>query len=283
MIKRAATDAQKMPKKRQSVTERKMMLGGLEMNYIKKNSEAWDNLVDTGCTWTIPVSAETIENAKNGIWNLLLTPEKYVPRNWFPENLAGVKVLLIAGGGGQQGPTLAAAGADVTVFDNSKKQLERDEMVAKRENLTIKTVQGNMQDLSVFQDESFDFIMQFGGGFVDSVLPVWKEAYRVLKKGGTMLAGHNNPNDCIFDLEEMEKGNFIVRHKIPYADITSLSKDEFDRITKTEGVFWGHTLHDLIQGQIDAGFLIAGFYEDAGDTPLAQYIPNFFATKAIKL
>lgn len=253
------------------------------MNYVKQNSEAWDNLGKIGYKWTMPISTEIIQNAKNGIWDVVLTPEKYVPKDWFPKDLIGLKVLLIAGGGGQQGPILSAVGADVIVFDNSKRQLEQDQMVAKRENLSIKTVQGNMQDLSMFENESFDFIMQFAGCYVDSVLPVWKEAYRVLKKGGTMIAGHNNPNDFIFDIEEMEKNNFVVRHKIPYSDITSLSKEEFDRITKTEGICFGHTLHDLIQGQIDAGFLIAGFYEDAGNSPLSEYIPVFFATKAIKL
>ncbi len=140
-----------------------------------------------------------------------------------------------------------------------------------------------MQDLSAFEDASFDFIMQFGGGWVDSVLPVWKEAYRVLKKGGIMAAEHNNPSDSIFDLEEMEKGNFIVKYKMPYSDLTSLAKEEFERITKNEGLYWGHSLHDLLQGQIDAGFLIAGFYEDIGASPLDEYAPTMFATKAIKL
>ena len=40
--------------------------------------------------------------------------------------------------------------------------------------------------------------MQFAGAYVDTVLPVWKETYRILKKGGTMIAGHNNPIDFIF-------------------------------------------------------------------------------------
>jgi hypothetical protein len=40
-----------------------------------------------------------------------------------------------------------------------------------------------------------------------------------LKKGGTMLAGHNLPFEFLFDVAEMEKGNLIVRHKIPYSDI----------------------------------------------------------------
>lgn len=253
------------------------------MDYIKKNADAWNKHAENGYVWSVPVSSEMVRNAKKGVWEVLLTPHKFVPKSWFPDELKGKKVLLIAGGGGQQGPILSAVGADVTVFDNSKNQLKQDEMVAERENLEIKTVQGNMQDLSVFKDESFDFIMQFAGGFVNSVLPVWKEAYRVLKKGGIMIAGHNNPNDFIFDLEEMEKGNLIVRHKIPYSDLTSLSKDEFERITINEGICFGHTLQDLLQGQIDAGFLIAGFYEDNGCSLLDKYIPTFFATKVIKL
>ena len=253
------------------------------MNYIAINSAKWDKHVEDEYIWSTSVSKETLENAKNGNWNVVLTPEKAVPQNWFPAEIQGKKVLLIAGGGGQQGPVFAALGADVTVFDNSRKQLEQDEYVAKRDNLVITTVQGNMQDLSVFQNESFDFIMQFGGGFVDSVLPVWREAYRVLKKGGTMIAGHNNPNEFIFDIEKLDKGEFCVRHKIPYSDIKDLAKEEFDRITESEGVCFGHSLHDLIQGQIDAGFLIAGFYEDAGFSTLSKYIDTFFATKAIKL
>ena len=37
--------------------------------------------------------------------------------------MKGLKVLCLASGGGQQGPILAAIGADVTVFDNSQGQL----------------------------------------------------------------------------------------------------------------------------------------------------------------
>ena len=163
------------------------------MNYVEKNSAVWDKSVenkDVYTAWTTAVSPEVIENARNGKWDVVLTPIKSVPKSWFPADFKGLKVLLVACGGGQQGPILAALGADVTVFDNSKRQLEQDEYVAQREGLNIKTVQGNMQDLSVFANESFDFIMQLAGCFVDSVLPVWKETYRVLKKGGVMLAGH---------------------------------------------------------------------------------------------
>jgi len=257
------------------------------MNYVEKNSAVWDKSVETKDTysaWTTAVSPEVIENARNGKWDVVLTPIKPVPKSWFPADFKGLKVLLVAGGGGQQGPILSALGADVTVFDNSKRQLEQDDFVAQREGLRIKTVQGNMQDLSVFADESFDFIMQFAGCFVDSVLPVWKETYRVLKKGGIMLAGHNHPFEFIFDVPEMEKGNLVVRFEIPYSDIKDLSPEEFERTTAEGGVCFGHSHEDMIQGQIDAGFLIAGFYEDKGcGYVLDNYIDTFFATKAVKM
>jgi len=252
------------------------------MDYIAVNSEKWDAHVAEGYIWTRPVPPQIIEEAKKGKWSVVLTPHKCAPRDWFPDDLRGKKVLLIAGGGGQQGPVLAAAGADVTVFDNSPAQLMQDELVAAREGLSIRTVQGNMQDLSVFADESFDVIMQFAGAFVDSVLPVWKEAHRVLRDGGVLLAGHNSPVEFIFDLERMEQANeLVVRHSLPYSDLTDLTEEEFQRVTATEGVCFGHTLTELIQGQIDAGFLIAGFYEDKGGSVLDAYIDTFFATKAI--
>ena len=70
---------------------------------------------------------------------------------------------------------------------------------------------------------------------------------------------------------------------ITYSDLNDLTEDEFKRIT-IDGVFFGHSLEDIIQGQIEAGFLIAGFYEDNGSgNILDNYIDMFFATKAIKL
>ncbi len=62
--------------------------------------------------------------------------------------------------GGQQGPIIAALGADVTVFDNSKKQLEKDEFVARRDNLRIKTVEYvNFQGKEPFYEKmGFDII-----------------------------------------------------------------------------------------------------------------------------
>ena len=120
------------------------------MKYIEENSTIWDERSENNDIWSIPVTSEMIQKAREGIWSILLTPTKPVPANWFPNELRGKKILCLASGGGQQGPILAAVGAEITVFDNSVKQLEKDRFVATRDHLDIKTVQGNMQDLSVF-------------------------------------------------------------------------------------------------------------------------------------
>lgn len=255
------------------------------MDIIKHNSKAWDGEVKAGNIWTKPVTSEIIEDAKKGEWGIYLTPTKKVPREWFGD-LNGKKVLCLASGGGQQGPILSAAGAEVTVFDNSKEQLKGDEYVAEREGVNIKTIQGDMRDLSCFEDEKFDLIVHpISNIFVDDILVVWKEAARVLKNNGTLVSGISNPINYIFDYKKLDKGIFEVKYSIPYSDLENLSKEEMDEFIEKNYPFeFGHTLEDQIKGQIDAGFVITGFYEDTygGKSALDKYINTYIATRAVK-
>ncbi len=256
------------------------------VDLIGYNRQAWDRETEKGNVWTQPVSRESIAEARKGNWKIVLTPTKPVPQDWFPP-LPGKRVLCLASGGGQQGPLLAAAGAQVIVFDNSPEQLKQDEFVAEREHLDIRTELGDMRDLSRFGAEYFDLIIHpVSNVFVDDVLPVWREAYRVLRRGGLLLAGFANPLQYIFDLAGLNAGQLIVRHKIPYSDLRDLTPEELQALVIEPGepLCFGHSLHDLIQGQIDAGFLIAGFYEDnaGGHDPLDKYIDSYIATKAVK-
>ncbi len=253
------------------------------MTYIEENSKIWDKRSENDDTWSVPVTSEMVNLAREGAWSIVLTPTKPVPANWFPEKLEGKKILCLASGGGQQGPILAATGADVTVFDNSTVQLEKDEFVAQRDNLKIKTVQGNMQDLSVFEDETFDCIVHpWSNGYIDDVRPVWKECARVLKKNGLLLAGFGNPIEYIFNVGKLEQGILLVENTIPYADADHMDDPATKAIVEAEGYLWSHTLEEQIQGQIEAGFAIIGFYEDIGGTVLDKYINSSIATKAIK-
>lgn len=255
------------------------------MDIRKYNREAWDRQVTDGNRWTIPVSPEEIAAARKGDFKVLLTPTRPVPRTWFPV-LSGLKVLCLASGGGQQGPLLAAAGADVTVFDNSPAQLAQDRMVAEREALRIDTVEGDMKDLSVFDEQTFDLIFHpVSNVFIPDVRPVWHECFRVLKPEGNLLSGFVNPLLYLFDFELLEQhGKLEVQHTIPYSDADSLTPSQLEDYQR-EGIplEFGHTLDDQIGGQLDAGFMLSGFYEDVDPTSiLGKYIPTFIATRAVK-
>lgn len=258
------------------------------MNILEYNRRARNRQVEIGNRWTVPVDSEAVDAARKGQWEILLTPSKPVPRSWFPE-LSGLDLLCLASGGGQQGPILAAAGARVTVFDNSPKQLDQERKVAEREDLSLLTVEGDMADLGRFAAETFDLIVHpVSNVFVPDVRPVWREAYRVLRPGGALLAGFTNPALYLFDLDLAERtGVLQVKHRLPYSDLDSLSIKERQRYAE-EGtpLEFSHTLEDQIGGQIDVGFAITGFYEDADRDEewdvLGRYMHTFMATRALK-
>jgi len=240
-----------------------------------------------GCRWSTPVEAAVIEQAQAGKWQVILTPNKSVPKDWLPD-LNSLNLLCLASGGGQQVPIFAAAGAQVTSFDNSDVQLEKDQLVADQHGLTIRTVQGDMADLSIFEDQSFDLIFHpVSNAFVPDVLPIWKECHRVLKPGGTMLSGFMNPVFFLFDHEHGEEtGELIVKYSLPYSDLESLPEEQLeDQIEANLSLEYSHSLEDQIGGQNQAGFMIAGLYEDTWDdesTALNRYMPTFLATRAVK-
>ena len=258
------------------------------MDIREHNRTVWDKQVEWGENeWTIPVEPEVIAAARRGEWAIDLSPTKTVPETWFPD-LVGCDVLCLASGGGQQGPVLAAAGANVTVFDNSPQQLAQDRFVAERDKLEIVTVEGDMRDLSAFPDQSFDLIIHpVSNCFIPDVRPVWAEAFRVLRPGGALLAGYNNPARYLFDWDAYERGILEVKHKIPYSDAELSEEKRRRQLESGECLEFSHTLETQIGGQIEAGFLIAGFYEDTdkeedGDL-LSKYMPVYVATRALKL
>jgi thiopurine S-methyltransferase (Se/Te detoxification family) len=259
---------------------------------LRYNRDAWDREVARANRWTVPATPEAVAAARRGEWEVVLTPQKPVPRAWFPD-LAGADVLCLASGGGQQAPIFAAAGARVTLLDASPAQLGQDRSVAEREGLAIRTELGDMADLSRFADESFDLVFHpCSNCFVPDVRPVWREAARVLRPGGTLLAGFGDP--LVFSIDDAPAARTAepgtprrveLRHAIPYSDLTSLSDAERARYTDNgEPLCFGHTLEHQIGGQLEAGLVLVGFYDDlhvAGE-PLNDLLPGFHATRALK-
>lgn len=257
------------------------------MDVREHNRRAWNRLVEQGNRWTQPVSAEEVEAARRGQFEVLLTPTRPVPLSWFP-NLPGTPALCLASAGGQQAPLLAAAGARVTLLDNSPKQLEQDRRVAERDGLPIETVEGDMADLSAFADSSFGLIFHpCSNVFVPNVIPVWRECFRVLRAGGLLLAGFTNPVRYIFHDERTESGDLSVLYSLPYSDLKDMSESDLRRLIDAgEPLEFGHTLDDQIGGQLEAGFVLTRFFEDrypdVDKDPLSRFMASFIATRACK-
>lgn len=244
------------------------------------NEAVWDRRVREGeNAHTRPVSSDEVDAARRGDVRLHLGTPKRIPQGWFPE-LRGCEVLCLAAGGGQQGPLLAAAGATVTVFDASAEQLAQDKRVAERDGLALETVQGDMRDLSRFADESFDLIVHpVANCFIPDVNPVWRECFRVLRPRGLLLSAFVNPI-----LYALGDSGSSLEHAIPYSDLERLNADERERHLSEGGALeFGHTLEDLIGGQLAAGFVITGFYEDRFPGQVVDaFLPSLLATRASK-
>ncbi len=253
---------------------------------VEHNRKAWDRQVAGGNEWTIPVTSETVARARQGDWSVVLIGYEPVTRSWFPDDLVGVDILALASGGGQQGPILAAVGANVTVFDNSPGQLDRDRMVAERDAINIATIQGDMRDLSAFPDATFDLVFNpVSNVFCPELAPVWRESYRVLRPGGTLLVGFMNPDLFIFDPDAIEKrGEMIVTHSIPYSDQASMTPEEHAKAWGPDTPLeFSHTMSTQIGGQLAAGFILTHLEEAPHQSDAsAKYMPGYFATRAVK-
>jgi SAM-dependent methyltransferase len=256
----------------------------MKENYTEINSKAIDSWANNDWVWSRPISQENFHKAKLGEWSVLLTPLKVVPKEWFlpflkDEKLDGAKLLGLASGGGQQMPIFAALRADCTVLDYSDKQLESERMVSAREGYTINITKVDMTKPLPFGDGIFDIIFHpVSNCYVEDVYHVWNECYRVLKKGGVLLAGMDNGLSYLSEEDNL----LLIVNKLPYNPL----KDEalYKRCVQIDGsVQFSHTIEEQIGGQLKAGFTLTDLYEDTDNDGIGEYAPNFIATRAVKV
>ena len=248
------------------------------MRYQDINAKTIDAWCESGWEWGKAISHEECNAAQNGQWDVLLTPTKYVPHEWFGE-LKGKDVLGLASGGGQQIPIFSALGAKCTVLDYSGNQCESERMVAKREGYTVNVIQADMTKRLPFEDGAFDLIFHpVSNCYVEDVKPIFKECYRVLKKGGILLCGLNNGFAYIFDETETN-----MKYRLPFNPLKDPVAYE-DSIKNNWGIAFSHTLEEQIGGQLEAGFTLTDLYEDTSKYGvLHDYnVPTFLATRAVK-
>ncbi len=248
------------------------------------NRDSWDQIAQQGDRYYQAATGQQIAAARRGQIPIHLTPVKRVPAEWLGD-VQGRRVLGLACGGGQQAPLLAAAGADVIVFDCSPAQLQRDREIAMEYGLSLHTIQGDMADLSLLENDDFDLVINpCSVCFCPDVATIWREVHRVLKPGGSLLAGFINPVNYLFDAVEMEQGKLLVRHSIPYSDLQLDDEERNQLLGSQRPLEFGHSLTQLIGEQIDAGLALTGFYEDRWGNKdlLSDHLDVFVATRSTK-
>lgn len=235
------------------------------------NQARWEALVQQEALFTRP-------------W-LDLTPEKARSRldRWgYLGDLAGRRVLCLAGGGGQQSAAFALLGAQVSVFDISAGQLERDQQAAAHYGCQVETFQGDMRDLSCFTDASFDLVWQpYSLNFVPDCRLVFSGVARVLKPGGLYHFMAANPYAEGLGTHSWNGKGYTVSE--PYLDGALISyPDEAWVYPGAGGVQprvnppqeYRQTLSRLINGLAERGFRIEHLLEYAAHAPNPEAEPG---------
>ncbi len=109
----------------------------------------------------------------------------------------------------------------------------------------------------------------------------------MVRPGGSLLSGFMNPAVFMFDHDEAEStGELVVRYALPYSDEESLTPGRLSaKIEANEPLEFSHSLTSQIGGQIDAGFVVAGLYEDHwydDSWPFSNRSPVCIATRAVR-
>ncbi len=254
-------------------------------DYVLFNQNRWNKVAEKGIRYTVPLTHEQFEAAKTQPLQVALTVGRSVPCEWF-DRAVGNRLLGLACGGGQQGPLFAAKGFDTTIMDFSENQLASDRMVAKREGLTIKTIQADMTERFPFEDASFDIVFcPVSNVYIESLDHLWAECYRVLAKGGLLMVGYVNPwiymynADDVWDHPEKE---LMLKYELPF-NSRQLEQQGVIKIDPEYSYEFSHTLEEQIRGQLRCGFAMIDFYESKDPrNRLSRFGSNYLANLCVK-
>jgi SAM-dependent methyltransferase len=187
----------------------------------------------------------------------------------FLGDVCGQRALLLASGGGQQSAAFALLGAEVTVLDLAEGQLERDRSTAEHYGLAVKTVQGDMRDLSPFEMASFDVVYHpYSINYVPDAATVIREVARVLRPGGLYSLGFHNPYALGVQEMEWDGRGYPLRHEYVDGEVAFADPEwvvEYEDGTSTRFPaprMFRHTFSSLLNGLVANGFVLLSFTEE---------------------
>jgi len=236
----------------------------------RKNQALWDRRVAEGDRNSTPFTDRVAESYRDFVagrsdrWPC--TDIEQAPEGILLKNAPGRDVLCLASGGGKQSVELGLLGARVTVLDLCAGQLDADRRAAGHYGYEVVTVQGDMRDLSVFADESFDHVLQgVSLTFVPDVKEVYREVWRVLQPGGLYAVAHCNPATYPMCFDGPGNGWDGAGYRIsePYCG-GPLRVDDKGRENMSKGEPSGehrHLYRDIFNGLIETGFALTKVWD----------------------
>jgi ubiquinone/menaquinone biosynthesis C-methylase UbiE len=181
------------------------------------------------------------------------------------EKVQGLRLLLLAGGGGQHSAVFGLLGAQVTVLDLCPEQLDADERAARHYGLHTTTLQGDMRDLSALLDDDFDRVYQpISTLFVPDLREVYAGVARVLRRGGLYLSDYAVPLLLMAHQEDWDGQGYSLHITQPYVRGAILETEE-GTFSLERGTFFSefhHLLSDIVNGLIAEGFRLRGLWEN---------------------
>ena len=234
------------------------------------NRGRWEELARAGISYTIPYLDLDERSAR-----------ELVDRDGIIGEVAGKDTLCLASGGGQQSAAFCLLGANVTVLDLSETQLARDRRAARSYGRDIDTVQGDMRDLSIFPEDSFDVVWHGHSiNFVPDAREVFRQVARVLRPGGIYHLSCANPYFHNVEPEDWTGRGYLIWDRYGDGELeiadpywTFVDPDGAPRRVRGPREF-RHTLDTLVNGMIELGFALARVRELGGCDRDAELEPG---------
>lgn len=175
-------------------------------------------------------------------------------------DVKGKDVLELGCGGGQNTIVLAKWGARSVGVDISEEQIKYARKLAEENNVDVSFYTGNMEDLSMFTQESFDLALSSCAlGYSQDLKQVFDEVLRVLRKGGFFVFCVVHP--IAYRGRKVRYGNRRMWGLGNYFD--RRRRTWTWKINGKTATFYGHhrTFQDYFNPLVSAGFVVERILE----------------------
>jgi SAM-dependent methyltransferase len=249
----------------------------MSLSYIDHNKAAWNRMADGGSRFAKVATDEECSNALSVIDG----------RGWLSDGVKDLDVLCLAAGGGWQSILYAVAGARVTVVDLSGAMLKLDLREAAHRNVSVKAIEGSMDDLSMLPEAGYDIVHQpVSTCYVSDVAAVYREVARVTRDGGLYISQHKQPTSLQITRRDPHD-RYVVG--LEYYRSGPLPQAEDESYREPGVVEYLHRWEQLVGDLCTAGFVIEDLREpcraDRNASPdhylhRGRFVPPYVRMKA---